>query len=353
MRALAYFLSTFLLLGLAITSAQASNCRVDNFDHNGSTMEFQMCDGRAFSIVYTKPRPGLKKIGVNDGTLLIEGTVGNNDRLIGEARIFNKLCGEKTYSVSGSDRGDTIVLRGQAPRQDANCKVVGTKADRLVFTLLNGEVPSKGKGGTSKTLQFEDYRVARYQGPSRAPDLTSHPDAPTYRTRIRNAAKEKPGFAGEYIIATWGCGANCLMGAAISAKTGAVVFLPGSICCWNIDNQDPIDYKADSKLLVLTGMIDEQDPAGTHYYEMRDGQFHSISSPSAAPNETAKPMGVFLHDGTKIQQCVQHCEGRQQLCGNRGERLGNAQGWDGDLREGYWRDTCVPTFHICRKACAN
>jgi len=123
--------------------------------------------------------------------------------------------------------------------------------------------------------QFADHAVSIYSGPVSAPDLSSHPDAKTYATRLRTAATEKINFAGEYILTTWGCGANCIMGAALNAKTGRVHFLPGTICCWFEagKNVEPVVFQVDSNLIVLTGLIHEQEPMATRYYEFRDGQF--------------------------------------------------------------------------------
>lgn len=36
-----------------------------------------------------------------------------------------------------------------------------------------------------------------------------------FRTRLREAAAQKPDFAGHYVLARWGCGTECINGAAI------------------------------------------------------------------------------------------------------------------------------------------
>ncbi len=59
-----------------------------------------------------------------------------------------------------------------------------------------------------------------------------------YRTRLKDAAQEKPNFAGHYILTSWGCGAGCLMGAVIDANTGKVHWFPHTICCWNEIKRD-------------------------------------------------------------------------------------------------------------------
>lgn len=123
--------------------------------------------------------------------------------------------------------------------------------------------------------QFDEYAAKIYSGSVSSPDLLSHPNARTYRTRLRNAAKGDINFAGNYLLTTWGCGTTCIMGAVINAKSGAVHFLPGSICCWFKAGEDviPIDYRLDSDLIIFTGLINEQEPIAKHYYEFREGEF--------------------------------------------------------------------------------
>ncbi len=149
-------------------------------------------------------------------------------------------------------------------------------ASNLVLATSQTSSQTSTQAFTGKLPQFSDYFERIYSGRVNAPDLNSHPDARSYRTRLRNAAKGQVNFAGEYILATWGCGTNCLTGALTNARTGQVVFLPGTICCWDYDRQNPIDYRADSALIVFTGLINEQEPAGTYYYELRQGQFRYI-----------------------------------------------------------------------------
>lgn len=124
--------------------------------------------------------------------------------------------------------------------------------------------------------KFENFPAQLYAGTVRPPNLKSHPEANTYRTRLRNAAKGTVSFAGEYAVATWGCGASCITGAIINAKTGNVIFFPGSICCWDRDEESIIDYKLDSRLMIFRGYINEQDPVATHYYVLGDNRFDLI-----------------------------------------------------------------------------
>jgi len=75
------------------------------------------------------------------------------------------------------------------------------------------------------TPRFRDYPAPAYNGRVQAPDLSSHADARTFRTRLRNAVKGGINFAGDHVLVTWGCGGQCLMGAVINARSGYVQFL--------------------------------------------------------------------------------------------------------------------------------
>ncbi|HEX8772945.1 MAG TPA: hypothetical protein VF735_05020 [Pyrinomonadaceae bacterium] len=89
-------------------------------------------------------------------------------------------------------------------------------------------------------------------------NLKSHKEANRFRTNLRNAAKEGVNFAGHYILTTWGCGTNCAVSAIIDARNGNVFFpdqLEGSGFgfCDLPDDTEPLVYRADSRLLVLSG----------------------------------------------------------------------------------------------------
>jgi len=128
--------------------------------------------------------------------------------------------------------------------------------------------------------EFADYSAPVYRGPVHAPDLSSHPDAKTYRTQLQNAAKGGVNFAGDHILAMWGCGGQCLMGAVVNARTGHVQFLPGTVCCWLEAGEDidPIAFKANSDLLVLTGLVNEEEPMASRYYSFRSRAFLPIET---------------------------------------------------------------------------
>jgi len=289
----------FLIFAFSSPNAQASNCSIDDYDHNGSRMEVQFCAPANASntdvfIIYTDPRPSLIKHGVGNGTLLFEGIRRSDGSISGQARLFSDRCGEITYQVSGSQQSDRIVLRGNAPRRDGNCRIKSTRPDTLVFAVTARQAPTPVAGPTTNGLRFEDYPAQVYRAPVRSPDISSDPDAGTYRTRLRNAAKGGVNFAGDHVLAIWGCGGNCLMGAVINARSGYVQFLPGTVCCWldTNENINPIEFRTDSNMLVLTGLINEQEPMAKYYYDFSGRDFKLIATQLLTSSGSANNGGV-------------------------------------------------------------
>jgi hypothetical protein len=130
-----WIVSAALLLFLMGGNAHASNCSVDEYDHNGSIMEVQICDTEVY-ISYSKPKVSLRKLGVRAGTTLFEGTVSRSGAVVGKARRFSAACGEISYDVDGAIRPNSILLEGQAPSRNKACRVTKYGYDELLFTLL-------------------------------------------------------------------------------------------------------------------------------------------------------------------------------------------------------------------------
>ena len=96
-----------------------------------------MADGTTREFRYDQPRPGMLQAGARSGSLLFTGR-SINGRYLGTAYIFNRECGQIPYPVSGPIlvNYERVVLTGQAPRVDANCRVVGYFTDTLEFSYL-------------------------------------------------------------------------------------------------------------------------------------------------------------------------------------------------------------------------
>lgn len=124
--------------------------------------------------------------------------------------------------------------------------------------------------------KFAEYPSELYAGPRAAVQLVTPFDR-TFRTRIRNTQSQDVNFSGEYIVSTWGCGTSCATGVAVSARTGKVIELPGTVCCWKGEGNNII-FRKDSRLLVLAGLINEQGRHGAHFYELRNNKFVHIKT---------------------------------------------------------------------------
>ena len=148
----------------------------------------------------------------------------------------------------------------------------------IAFSFGSSSATAQRAGRSSAAPSFDDYpATARHRGAGVAPVLRG--EALTYRTRLREIARRPVNFAGVYSIGFWGCGTSCSYGAAVHHGTGAVIMLPGSVCC-STDNGEPIEFRQDSRLIRLSGFIGNEDTQGAHYYELVEGRFrHVMTTP--------------------------------------------------------------------------
>jgi hypothetical protein len=127
----------------------------------------------------------------------------------------------------------------------------------FLITVAGVVRPSCAQTGVPR---FDEYPVnERFTGKTAPLVLTG--EARTYRTRLREAAREKPNFAGHFIVTIWGCGTECVQGAIIDAKTGRVFMLPTTLCCFgNVDDKfEPVEHRLNSKLIILSGARNEKE----------------------------------------------------------------------------------------------
>lgn len=121
--------------------------------------------------------------------------------------------------------------------------------------------------------QFADF-PAQYTGAKKVGVKLLDAKSRRYASMLRTAAQRDPNFAGHYILASWGCGASCLMAAAIDTETGLVTWLPFTVCCWNVSITEPIEFHPSSRLLLVHGSRNEQGDGGaTHHYEFQNNKF--------------------------------------------------------------------------------
>lgn len=123
----------------------------------------------------------------------------------------------------------------------------------------------------SETPHFEDFSVKEKFKSKPAVVRFASREASRYRTVIRDGAREGPNFAGRFTIVEWGCGAGCVQFAIVNAITGAVSMPPfyvGSRVLaegQTTEPAEPLLYRIDSKLLIVSGSRNEKGE-GTYYY---------------------------------------------------------------------------------------
>ncbi|WDD92209.1 hypothetical protein Bsp3421_002197 [Burkholderia sp. FERM BP-3421] len=98
-----------------------------------------------------------------------------------------------------------------------------------------------------------------------------------FATRLREVTHGKPNFAGHYILSSWGCGASCVTTVAVDAKTGQTTWLPFTLCCWAPEIDVPIEFRANSRLLILHGSRNETG-SGTYYYQLGGSGFELVKA---------------------------------------------------------------------------
>ena len=155
----------------------------------------------------------------------------------------------------------------------ASTAAAATDEGHNEVTILPSDIPPNAP-------QFEAYPASVYEGQNALPNLSSDSQTRMSRTRIKEWSKVKPNFAGHYILATWGCGTDCMQMAIIDAKTGKV-FHPNGVTLNaannvhdtllkgkpNWPNEGSLKFQANSELLVLIGMPEEDTRRrGISYY---------------------------------------------------------------------------------------
>jgi hypothetical protein len=169
-------------------------------------------------------------------------------------------------------------------------------------------------GNASKPVsepKFSDFPAVPYHGPQTSADLSTK-EARAYRTRLSNAARQAPNFAGHYVVTEWGCGTGCLTGAILDVKTGKAVFLPvllgsGSTGHPVDDQNQKFEYRVDSYLLRVIGSLGTDAPYHftENFFVLKAGELGALTGTSVAAGASptsAPPAGAVsptpLSDGT-------------------------------------------------------
>ena len=109
--------------------------------------------------------------------------------------------------------------------------------------FLSFIVPSYAK---IEVPTFENYILSEqaiFKGQPAAVDFASYKGARTFRTKLREGAKQGPNYAGHYTVVTIGCGTQCQQNWIIEAQTGIILDSFSSII--------GIAYQLNSLLLIV------------------------------------------------------------------------------------------------------
>jgi hypothetical protein len=136
----------------------------------------------------------------------------------------------------------------------------------MAFALIAFSLSTKA----GQSPNFQDFAVTNiFKGKPATVDLSSNFQACDYRTELRRQAAEGPDFAGHYKIAIWGCGTSCAQFGIVDSQTGRVYFPPElTYVTWTgyEGTNFGLQYRIDSKLLILYGSPEEKPQIGTFYY---------------------------------------------------------------------------------------
>ena len=116
---------------------------------------------------------------------------------------------------------------------------------RSALTLGLALLAASASAQPARLPAFSDYPAGRvYRGRVAPLVVSSSPTARAFRTRTREAMAGGVNFAGHYVVATWGCGTECMGGHIVDARTGrAVADLPF--------NAVFLSVRPDSRLLTV------------------------------------------------------------------------------------------------------
>ena len=122
------------------------------------------------------------------------------------------------------------------------------------------------------TPSFDAYHVPYQPIQTRSQVKITDAKSRQFKDELEYYADQPVNFAGHYVLASWGCGASCIIAAAIDARTGDVTWLPFTVCCWESDVTEPLTFRRESELLLVRGMKNETEP-GTYFLSLGKERF--------------------------------------------------------------------------------
>lgn len=194
------------------------------------------------------------------------------------------------FSFPKANRVDFLARKGQMKKLIALVVLSGYVSLASFAQIPKAPSPEPQ---SSWALKFEDFpATAVFKGKPAAVKIKSRSER-EFRTRLRDAARAGPNFAGHYTIAEWGCGSGCLSIVVIDSVTG-VVYWSSSFSVLSVpytgaetgSEYQGVVYRLNSRLLVADGCPGEAEnpqECGTHYYEWRNHQLKLVRFDKVPP----------------------------------------------------------------------
>ena len=201
----------------------------------------------------------------------------------------NKATVAFEWGTEGTDHGRYRLVKvdGTWKLDGVNC-IFPPPVGSITFNWHAGTVSDKFNVSQS-VPQFAQFPSPAYRGPIGRVDLSS-PNVYQYRTRLQNGARQPPNFAGHYQLVQWGCGTECNTGAVIDALNGQVTFLP-TVAMQGMEAAmdakfKAVEFRADSRLIVFSGRINETGVLGTHFDLWNGSGFQELLTVPFVPPAT-------------------------------------------------------------------
>lgn len=107
------------------------------WEHNRSVMRLAI-DAANIRFTYELPRSGLAALGIQRGTLLLEGSNVGGVTYVGKAYTFSRQCGPAAYEVTGEAKADgaRLEVMGRRPLRNGRCEVTGHADETLLLEIV-------------------------------------------------------------------------------------------------------------------------------------------------------------------------------------------------------------------------
>lgn len=122
---------------------------------------------------------------------------------------------------------------------------------------------------------FEDYAVEVYTGAVTKPEKNAD-NVSVFGAQLE-AAERGVNFAGKYVLFRYSCGGGCISGGVLDATTGKLVTdFPDEFVAGDEPETFRLNFRKDSRLILIEGASAYDGQLVREYYEMLDGKLKVI-----------------------------------------------------------------------------